>query len=148
MLNSDVCTELIPNLSLNRVHGYQVESQQLVDDVSGWCKQSRFQWGGNKAFHVASSGWSGLIQHPKGHRLCQDDSWFQVHTKASAINPAQYTIQCSFKWTVAQGLMEISMFYWCTTSLWEKVFQFPVFLQKSSHFFMCVLCFVSNWRSH
>ena len=67
---------------LNRVDGHQVESQQLVDDVSGWRKQFRFQWGGNKAFHVASPGWPGLIQHPKCHRLCQDDSLFQVHTLA------------------------------------------------------------------
>lgn len=69
--------------SLNRVNGHQVESQQLVDDVSRWCKQSGFQWGGNKAFHVASPGWSGIIQHPKSHRLCQDDSWIQVPPMAS-----------------------------------------------------------------
>lgn len=70
-------------LSLNRVNGHQVESQQLVNDVSRWCKQSGFQWGGNKAFHVASPGWSGIIQHPKSHRLCQNDSWIQVPPMAS-----------------------------------------------------------------
>lgn len=76
---SGLTLSLIP--SSNRVCGYKDELQQPVNDVPGRGEQSRLQWGRHQALHAASPGWPGLLQHPEGHRLCQDDTWLQVNTK-------------------------------------------------------------------
>lgn len=86
--------------SLNRVCGHQNELQQPVNDVPGWREQSRLEWGGLEAFHAAPSGWPGLLQHPEGHRLCQDDPRLQVQTTCTSVTEFNFTL-LTYRYCVA-----------------------------------------------
>lgn len=62
-----------------RVSRHQNELQQPADDVPWAGQQPWLQWGGGlQLLYAAAPGWSGVIQYPEGHWICQDDPWVQV----------------------------------------------------------------------
>lgn len=72
-------SETLTFFSSCRVSRHQDELQQPADDVPRAGQQPWLQRGGGlQLLDAASPGRPGLLQHPEGHRLCQDDPWLQV----------------------------------------------------------------------
>lgn len=72
-------SETLSFFSSCRVGRHQDELQQPADDVPRAGQQPWLQRGGGlQLLYAASPGRPGLLQHPEGHRLCQDDPWLQV----------------------------------------------------------------------